>query len=330
MTTDAMIQVPYPSDTRSKGWRFELDLEQIMQSDTWALAAEIPMAQQALLMMWTVAWMQVPCGSMPADSNIVRAKLNVPRELWEPMREIVMRGWWQAEDGRLYHPTITTRVLSMIGHKEAERVRKADYRTRMDAERHEKRSRVSPNMSHGTNTGQTTYSGGKDDTGTGTGTGTYKNHALQAATVNLGAVPAAAAPANPVLPVTDPPEPPPDDPVDIRALELVVLLRSRGASITAGNVHARRWARSGVSDAQVLAALESAEKRRADAQSPQPVNAGLLNAIIADAQRAPPRRASIHDERAATIAALTGRRPNHEHESGTVIDITPAPTGSLD
>lgn len=29
---------PYPSDTRPKGWRFELDYERIEASDTWALA----------------------------------------------------------------------------------------------------------------------------------------------------------------------------------------------------------------------------------------------------------------------------------------------------
>ena len=35
---------PYPAITRAKGWRFELDYEQVDQSDTWALAAEVPMA----------------------------------------------------------------------------------------------------------------------------------------------------------------------------------------------------------------------------------------------------------------------------------------------
>lgn len=117
--------------------------------------------------------------------------------------------------------------------------------------------------------------------------------------------------------------PPPHDPIQSRALELVAMLRQRGASIAAGNPHARRWAETGVTDAQALRALETAERRRSETGSPQPVNAGLLNAIIEDHQRAPPQRKNIHDERAATIAALTGRSRNHEHESGNVIDITP-------
>lgn len=115
------------------------------------------------------------------------------------------------------------------------------------------------------------------------------------------------------------------DPIQSRSLELVLLLRKRGAAIAAGNPHARRWAQAGVTDAQALAALETAEQRRADAGSVQPVNAGLLDSILADAlkpQRAPPRR-NVHDERAATIAALTGRSQDHEHESGNIIDITP-------
>lgn len=35
-------------------------------------------------------------------------------------------------------------------------------------------------------------------------------------------------------------------------------------------------------------------------------------------------RTNIHEEREATIAALTGRRPNHEHEYPNIIDITPS------
>lgn len=163
--------IPYPADTKAKGWRFELDLEQIKQSDTWDLAAEVPMAQHALLMMWTTAWQQVPCGSMPADRILVRAKLKIPPKLWEPMAEVVLRGWWLAEDGRLYHDTIVSRVKDMLSRKSDERQRKAEYRARMEAERQAQSSAGVPQMSHGTTHGQQPDGHGKDDTGTGTGTG---------------------------------------------------------------------------------------------------------------------------------------------------------------
>jgi uncharacterized protein YdaU (DUF1376 family) len=121
---------PYPSDTKAKGWRFELNYEQIEQSDTWALAAETPMAQHALLMMWMMAWKQEPCGSLPSDESLIRAKCRIPPEMWSSMRDILMRGWWLADDGRLYHPTITARVLEMMRKRRSDADRTATKRAR--------------------------------------------------------------------------------------------------------------------------------------------------------------------------------------------------------
>ena len=99
---------PYPADTRAKGWRFELDYEQIEQSDTWGVTK--PEARPWLLMLWMTAWKQVPCGSMPADHDVIAGKLGIPDDLWEKHRASLLRGWWQADDGRLYHDTIAARV----------------------------------------------------------------------------------------------------------------------------------------------------------------------------------------------------------------------------
>jgi len=169
--------IPYPSDTKAKGWRFELDLEQVMQSDTWALAA--PDMRPWLLMMWTVAWQQTPCGSMPSEDTLIVARLGCTAKVYEKMKAVLLRGWWLAEDGRIYHDTITQRVLDMLTRKDAERNRKAEYRARKEAERKaaadiqktgaDVQSR--PKVSHGTDAGRTRESGGSDATGTGTGTG---------------------------------------------------------------------------------------------------------------------------------------------------------------
>lgn len=106
---------PYPRETKAKGWRFELDLEQVMQSDTWALAH--PSIRPWLLMLWAIAWQQVPCGSMPADDELIIARLGIEREMFEQHKRTLLRGWWLASDGRLYHPTITQRVLDMVGER---------------------------------------------------------------------------------------------------------------------------------------------------------------------------------------------------------------------
>ena len=121
----ALRPAPYPPDTRAKGWRFELDYERIDQSDTWALAEEVPMAQHALVFMWLVAWRQVPCGSLPADEVLIRTKCRIPAKLWGGMAEVLLRGWWKADDGRLYHDVLVQRVMEMMERRRKESDRKA-------------------------------------------------------------------------------------------------------------------------------------------------------------------------------------------------------------
>ena len=151
------LPVPYPADTRAKGWRFEIDYEKVEQSDTWSLAAEVPMAQHSLLMMWVVAWTQVPCGSFPNDESLIRAKCRLPQKSWPALKPILMRGWWLAEDGRLYHDTLVMRVREMLEsrRKNAERVAKSKAKTK---------------QSHEGNALPTGEGDGSYDTGTGTGT----------------------------------------------------------------------------------------------------------------------------------------------------------------
>lgn len=119
--------IPYPADTKAKGWRFELDYESIDQSGTWALAAIAGQeARPFLLMQWYVAWRQSPCGSLPSDESVIAALIGINAKTWTKYRSVLMRGWWLAEDGLMYHPTITKRVLEMIEYrkKTAERVAK--------------------------------------------------------------------------------------------------------------------------------------------------------------------------------------------------------------
>lgn len=151
---------PYPADTRAKGWRFELDHERIRQSDTWSLAsAEV---RPWLLMLWMVAWEQAPCGSMPADDQLIAARIGMAPKAFAKHRSVLMRGWWLADDGRLYQDTIVERVREMLDYKTKEKTRKAAYRDRMSAN--------VPRDKHGTDAGQTRQSGVSDATGTGTGT----------------------------------------------------------------------------------------------------------------------------------------------------------------
>lgn len=155
--TEQTRPAPYPADTRAKGWRFEIDYEKVEQSDTWDLAGEIPMARHALLMMWLMAWRQEPCGSMPAEEALIRSKCQIPPKTWAVVSGILMRGWWLADDGRLYHDTITARVLEMLEYRAKTAKRVADYKLKAREQR-------------GGNALPTEKQRGSNDTGTGTGT----------------------------------------------------------------------------------------------------------------------------------------------------------------
>jgi len=105
---------PYPPNTRANGCRFEFDFEELNLSDTWFLAAEIPLAQHALVLMRLVAWAQIPCGSLPSNEAVIRTKCNIPADDWPRLRDVLLRGWWQAADGRLYHDDLVNRVQEML------------------------------------------------------------------------------------------------------------------------------------------------------------------------------------------------------------------------
>lgn len=128
----------------------------------------------------------------------------------------------------------------------------------------------------------------------------------------------------------NPPRPEPiADAITMRAVDIAALLRDGGAALQPGDPRVRRWAERGDSDAVLLQALATANLRRDARQSPQPVNAGLLDSILDDAPvrggLTPPARASPATARAdwvramcPNIAAKTGGE--HGRDSGITID----------
>jgi len=156
---------PYPAETRAKGWRFELDQERIRQSDTWALTpADL---RPWLLMLWMTAWEQTPCGSLPADDALIAARIGMAPRLFSKHRGVLLRAWWLAEDGRLYHDTLTERVQEMMERRRKESDRKALARAKTGAIVPPTRAAV-PRDNDGTHAGVHPPS----DTGTRTGTST--------------------------------------------------------------------------------------------------------------------------------------------------------------
>jgi hypothetical protein len=118
---------PYPADTLAKGWRFELAMEQFKRSDTWKLA-KTGAIRGALMLLWAEAWQESPCGTLPNDDELVALTIDMPLATFQKNRGVLMRGWSLASDGRLYHETITTRVLAMLEKRASDAARTAKRR----------------------------------------------------------------------------------------------------------------------------------------------------------------------------------------------------------
>jgi hypothetical protein len=124
---------PYPDKIGNKpnkagGYVFELDIERMHQSDTWAIADA--RQRPLLLMLWTVSWTQVPCGTLPDDDAVIAVRIGLPVPEFKASKEVLMRGWWKANNGRLYHPVITEQVIGVMERKAKAAARQKGFRER--------------------------------------------------------------------------------------------------------------------------------------------------------------------------------------------------------
>lgn len=314
-----MSAIPYPSDTRAKGWRFELDYERIRQSDTWALAA--PEIRPWLLMLWMTAWEQTPCGSLPDDDELIAARIGMSLEQFQSVKKRLMRGWWLADDGRLYHNTMVERVLEMIDRRDGERIRKANQRAKKEAERAAADDVAGsgcpadsgnvPDMSHGTDAGLPEDSNGTDATGTGTGTGTSSKPKTPGTSGGVGALHARS------------------ENVPLSAAEVSASLRDwergRGKAVrnlTPSQQQVIDLAAARPTALELRKAYELAVEDRDNANDPGPINANFVRTKLERVRR-PPRASpqpSWSDQNAQTIAALTGRNRSHGPDD-RIIDV---------
>lgn len=107
-------------------------MEKVKRSDTWKLAKTGPL-RGALLLLWAEAWGESPCGTLPNDNQLIALTIDMPTATFTKNRAVLMRGWWQASDGRLYHETITERVLAMLEKRAKDAERSANRRARQAA-----------------------------------------------------------------------------------------------------------------------------------------------------------------------------------------------------
>ena len=280
------------------------------------------------VLLWCASWHQVPAASLPDDDEVL-AKLagygRVVKE-WRKVREGALRGWIKCDDGRIYHPVVAEKANEAWASKLEQRWKTECARIKKQNQRHGTQVPC-PSFDEYMSLGTTKQCPeGQQPPVPGLSLGkhdprdrdrdrdsNYKDK------TSSGDNSSARDPANNSPPFFAPPErePPNPDAVTSRAVELAVLLRNRGAALQPGDPNVRQWAADGVTDAQALTALETAQQRRAEKGSGQPINSGFLNTLIAEARASPATgtarqnpnstRRSRHDEQTELAAKLTGR-----------------------
>lgn len=108
---------PYLATVTAGANRFAVDLIRMTASNTWTLAGDE--LRPWCLMLWVTAWSQVPCCSYPDDDEIIAAKIGMPLPQFQFNRAVLMRNWYRAKDGRLYHPVLTEVVTDMLDRRAA-------------------------------------------------------------------------------------------------------------------------------------------------------------------------------------------------------------------
>ena len=119
---------PYPSTVKANGFRPEVDWQRIKSSKTWRLCPQDQ--RNNLLRLWLESWNEVPAGSWENDDELIAAAIDVPLRLFVAHRDILMRGWRQHSDGRLYHPVVTELVLAMLAKRTSAADRQRQKRER--------------------------------------------------------------------------------------------------------------------------------------------------------------------------------------------------------
>lgn len=85
------------------------------------------------VLLWCVAWHQIPAGSLPTQDVELCRLVGLGRDMrtWRKVKAGALRGWRLFSDGRLYHPVVTEKVLAgcngtIINRwgKECDRIRK--------------------------------------------------------------------------------------------------------------------------------------------------------------------------------------------------------------
>lgn len=113
---------PIPADADLRHFQtMPLDVQRFRDSDLCCV--EDPEVRWANVMSWSVAWHQLPAGSLPDDDVALCRLLGYGSQVkkWRRLRTNgALRGWVLCSDGRLYHPVVTEMALECLEKSRAQ------------------------------------------------------------------------------------------------------------------------------------------------------------------------------------------------------------------
>ncbi len=116
-----MIEPMTPADCDLRGMPFmPLDVVRLGDSDLVALSTGDEF--KAAVMLWCKSWLQIPAASLPDDDRIL-AHLSGAGARWSKVKDMALRGWIKATDGRLYHPVVAEKAIEAWRHRQMQRAR---------------------------------------------------------------------------------------------------------------------------------------------------------------------------------------------------------------
>jgi uncharacterized protein YdaU (DUF1376 family) len=121
--------VPAEVNLRGLPW-MRLDTTRLLDSDLFALSTGDEF--KAAVALWCKSWTQQPAGSLPSDDRVLAHLSGAGIARWKKIKAMALRGWIEAEDGRLYHPVVAEQVLQAWAERQ-------EYRAEVDAQTERKR-----------------------------------------------------------------------------------------------------------------------------------------------------------------------------------------------
>lgn len=128
--------VPHDADLHGLPW-MRLDVIRLLDSDLFALSTGDEF--KAAVALWCKSWHQSPGGSLPSDDRVL-AHLSGAASRWPKVREMALRGWVEASDGRLYHRVVSELVLIAWAERQQYRKKRGQGAERLRTYRERRKS----------------------------------------------------------------------------------------------------------------------------------------------------------------------------------------------